>query len=83
MTEVIDVQRMGQEVLQQLEGFNKKIWDAVSFRMIHALMMQEELLKDSYVKTQDYRKERWAKALVQTKGDKKKAYQFLVTEEFI
>lgn len=82
MQETINVNQIGQNVLHQLEDFNKKIWDAVSFRMIHAMMSQEPVLKDSYTKTQEYRKQRWQKALAQTHGDKRKAYQLLATEEF-
>ncbi len=82
MQEAINVQKIGQDVLHQLEDFNKKIWDAVSFRMIHAMMTEEPLLKDSFQKTQDYRKQRWEKALQQAHGDKRKAYQFLASENF-
>ncbi len=82
MQETINVNQIGQDVLQQLESFNKKIWDAVSFRLIQALMAQEPGLKDSYARTQEYRKQRWQKALAQAHGDKRKAYQLLATEEF-
>ena len=82
MAETVNVQEMGQQVLHQLEEFNKRIWDAISFRMIHALMAEEPLLKDSYVKTQQYRKERGQKALAQTQGDQRKAYQLLASENF-
>ncbi len=82
MQETINVNKIGQDVLHQLEDFNKKMWDAVSFRMIQALLSQEPILKDSYTKTQEYRKERWQKALTQAHGDKRKAYQLLASEEF-
>ncbi len=82
MSELINVHKMGQEILDQLKDQNKKIWDAISFRMIHALMSEEAPLKDSYQKTQEYRQQRWEKALKQTKGDIKKAYQLIVSEEF-
>lgn len=82
MQETLNVQKIGQEVLQQLEDFNKQVWDAVSFRIIHAMMTMEPVLKDSYTKTQEYRRERWQKALVQAKGDKRKAYDLLVSEHF-
>lgn len=82
MQETINVNKIGRDILQQLEEFNKKIWDAVSFRMIHALMSQEPALKDSYQKTREYRKQRWEKALEQAQGDKRKAYQLLASEEF-
>ncbi|MEW5896998.1 MAG: hypothetical protein AB1668_04860 [Nanoarchaeota archaeon] len=82
MQETINVNKIGQDVLNQLESFNKKIWEAVSFRMIHALMSQEPVLKDSYAQTQEYRKERWQKALAQSQGDKKKAYQLIASENF-
>lgn len=82
MQETINVNKIGQEVLHQLEDFNKKIWDAVSFRMIHAMMSQETVLKDSYKKTQEFRKIRWEKALKQANGNKRKAYQLLASENF-
>jgi len=82
MQETINVNKIGQDVLHQLENFNKKMWEAVSFRMIHAMMSEEVILKDSYQKTQEYRKQRWAKALTQTKGDKKKAYLLVASENF-
>lgn len=78
----MNVQKIGQDVLHQLEDFNKRMWDAVSFRMIHAMMAEEPVLKDSYQITQEYRKECWQKALTQTHGDKRKAYQLLASEEF-
>lgn len=78
----MNVQKIGQDVLHQLENFNKKMWEAVSFRMIHALMAEEPILTDSYQKTQSYRKERWQKALRQAQGDKRKAYQLLASEKF-
>ena len=79
---MITVNKIGQQVLHQLEGFNKKIWGAVSFRIIHAMISQEPLLKDSYQKTQEYRKQRWEKALKQTHGNKTKAYQLIASEKF-
>ena len=82
MQETINVNKIGQEVLHQLEDFNKRMWDAVSFRMIHAMVSEEPILKDSYIKTQEYRKERWQKALTQAHGDKRKAYQLLSSDEF-
>ncbi len=82
MQQTVNVTKIGQEVLQQLEEFNKKMWDAVSFRMIHAMMAQDSTLKDSYTKSQEYRKQRWQKALTQEHGDKRKAYQLLSSEEF-
>jgi len=82
MQEIINVQKIGQDVLHQLEDFNKKMWEAVSFRMIHAMMTEEPVLKDSYQNTQEYRKQRFEKALKQTHGDRRKAYQFLVSENF-
>jgi len=78
----MSVQKIGRDVLHRLEDFNKKMWDAVSFRMIHAMMTEEPLLKDSYRKTQEYRKQRFEKALKQTHGDKIKAYQLLASENF-
>lgn len=59
------------------------MWDAISFRIIHALMATENSLEHSYDKVQEYRKERWQKALAQAKGNKKKAYQLIVSEDFI
>ena len=82
MQETMNVQKIGQDVLHQLEDFNKKIWDAVSFRMIHAMMTEEPVLKNSYQNTQEYRKQRFEKALKQTHGDKRKAYQLLASENF-
>lgn len=78
----MNVQKIGQDVLHQLEDFNKRMWDAVSFRMIHAMMAEEPLLKDSYQITQEYRKQRMEKALKQAHGDKRKAYQLLASEKF-
>lgn len=80
MPEAINIGKVGHDVLHQLEDFNKKIWDAVSFRMIHALMAEEPMLKDSFQETQSYRKERWEKALQRAQGDKQKAYQLLASE---
>ncbi len=82
MQETVNVKKMGQEVLHQLEEFNKRIWDAISFRMIHSLMSQEQVLKDSYQKTQEYRKQRWERALKLAHGSKTKAYQLLASENF-
>ena len=82
MQGTINVQKIGQDVLHQLEDFNKNIWDAVSFRMIHAMMAEELILKDSYQNTQEYRKQRFEKALKQAQGDKRKAYQLLASENF-
>ena len=78
----MNVQKIGQDVLHQLEDFNKNMWDAVSFRMIHAMMAEEPVLKDSYQNTQKYRKQRFEKALKQAHGVKRKAYQFLASENF-
>ncbi|HLC97644.1 MAG TPA: hypothetical protein VJC21_02590 [Candidatus Nanoarchaeia archaeon] len=82
MQETINIQKIGQDVLHQLEDFNKKMWDAVSFRMIHAMIAEELVLKDSFQKTQEYRKQRFEKALQQARGDKQKAYQLLASESF-
>lgn len=82
MQETININKIGQEVLHQLEDFNKRMWDAVSFRIVHAMMSQEPALKDSFTKTQEYRKERWQKALAQAQGNKRKAYQLLSSKEF-
>jgi len=82
MLETVNINKIGQDVLHQLEGFNKKIWDALSFRMIHAMVSQEQVLKGSYQKTQEYRKQRWEKALKQAHGDKTKAYQLITSEKF-
>lgn len=82
MQEIINVNKIGQDVLHQLEDFNKKMWDAVFFRMIHAMMSKEPALKDSYQKTQKYRKQRWEKALKQAHGNKRKAYYLLASENF-
>ena len=82
MQETMNVQKIGQDVLHQLEDFNKKMWDAVSFRMIHAMMVEEPALKDSFQNTQEYRKQRFQKALKQAHGDKRKAYQLLASEQF-
>ena len=82
MQETINVNKIGQDVLHHLEDFNKKMWDAVSFRMVHAMMSQEPVLKNSYKKTQSYRKQRWEKALKQSNGNKRKAYQLLASEDF-
>ncbi len=65
MQKTINVNKIGQDILHQLEDSNKKVWDAVSFRMIHAVMSEEPTLKGSYTKTQEYRKQRWQKALIQ------------------
>ena len=46
------------------------------------MISQEPLLKDSYQKTQEYRKQRWEKALKQTHGNKTKAYQLIASEKF-
>ncbi|HLC19880.1 MAG TPA: hypothetical protein VJK72_03100 [Candidatus Nanoarchaeia archaeon] len=83
MTEAINVHKIGREVLCQLEDFNKKIWDAVSFRMVHAMMSQESVLKNSYANTQEYRKQRAEKALKEARGNKRKTYQLLASEDFI
>ena len=83
MQETINMSKIGEEVLQKLEEFNKKMWDAVSFRMAHAMMSQETEVKGSYEKVQGYRKQRWEKALKQAKGDRRKAYQLLASEKFI
>lgn len=82
MQETMNVQKIGQDVLHQLEDFNKRMWDAVSFRMIHAMMSEEPVSKDSYQVTQEYRKQRLEKALKQAHGDKRKAYQLLASENF-
>ena len=82
MLETINVQKIGEDVLHQLENFNKRIWDAISFRMIHTTISEEPALKDSYLKTQEYRKERWQKALAQANGNKRKAYQLIASEDF-
>lgn len=78
----MNVQKIGQDVLHQLEDYNKRMWDAVSFRMIHAMMAEEPVLKDSYQITQEYRKQRLEKAFKQAHGDKRKAYQLLASENF-
>ena len=82
MQETMSVKKIGQDILHQLEDFNKNMWDAVSFRMIHAMMAEEPALKDSYQNTQEYRKQRFEKALKQAHGDKRKAYQFLASDNF-
>ncbi len=82
MQETMNVQEIGQDVLHQLEDFNKKMWDAISFRMIHAMMAEEPVLKDSYQITQEYRKQRLEKALREAHGDKRKAYRLLASENF-
>ena len=82
MQEAMNVQKIGQDVLHKLEDFNKNMWDAVSFRMIHAMMAEEPVLENSYQTTQEYRKQRFEKALKQTHGDKRKAYQLLASDNF-
>lgn len=82
MQETMNVQKIGQDVLHQLEDFNKRMWDAISFRMIQVMMTEEPVLKDSFQKTQEYRKQRLQKALTQAHGNKRKAYQLLASENF-
>lgn len=82
MQQTIDMDKIGQDILHQLEEFNKKMWDAVSFRMIHAMMAEEPQLQNSYTHTQEYRKQRWERALKQAHGDKRKAYQLVASEHF-
>ena len=82
MPETINMKEVGHEVLGTLEKMNKNIWHAVSFRMVHALMSEEKQLKDSYQKIQESRKERWQKALLQSKGNKRKAYDLVSSADF-
>lgn len=83
MPELMNIKELGREVLTELEDFNKKIWDAISFRLIHASMSKEKELKNSYETVQDYRLQRWQKALLQAKGNKRKAYELISSEDFI
>jgi len=71
------------EVLAELNSLNKRVLDVMNFRMIHAVMKSEvPALKDSEKKVEAYRAKRLQKALKQTNGDKRKAYELLGSEEF-
>ncbi len=76
------IKQVGTHVLNQLERFNRQVWDAVSFGLIHATMSKEKELQGSSAKTKEYRSERWKKAISKTKGDRKKAYELLASEDF-
>ncbi len=75
------LKQVGTEILGELKQFNKQVWDAVSFRLIHAKMSNEKST-DSYAKTKEYRRERWEKALDKAEGNKRKAYELLSSEKF-
>ncbi len=81
--ESLNLNRYKDEVLAELAALNKRVLDVMNFRMIHAIMKTEvPVLKDTENKLKDYRAERWQKALKQSKGDKKKAYELLASENF-
>jgi hypothetical protein len=77
--QAVEIKKAGQDVLHQLEDFNKKMWDAVSFSLIEAPLNSQENSK----RTKEHRTERWQRAIQRAKGDKVKAYQLLSSEEFI
>lgn len=83
MPELINVKEIGKEILTELEHFNKKIWDAISFRLVHATLSEEKELKSSYAKVQSHRKQRFEKALLQAKGNKRKTHELIASEDFI
>ncbi|MBI2671993.1 hypothetical protein HYX16_03605 [Candidatus Woesearchaeota archaeon] len=83
-TETVTLQKIGQEVLEELKEFNKRTWDAIHFSLIYAQMKEELELKklDTDRNVREYRKERYEKALKLAKGDKMKAYNLLASEDF-
>lgn len=78
----MDIQGVGKEVLGKLEHLNKQIWNAVSFRIIHAMISEEKELKNSYKTVKEYRKIRWKKALQEANGNKRNAYELICSENF-
>lgn len=79
----LNLEKHRSEILEELGTLNKRILDAINFRIIHALMKAEiPILKDTEAKLSEYKKERWQKALEQAKGNKKEAYKLLASEEF-
>lgn len=83
MPELVNVKEIGDEILTELGQFNKKIWDAISFRLIHATLSEKKELKSAYANIKSHRKRRFEKALLQAKGNKRKAYELIVSEDFI
>ncbi|PIN74542.1 hypothetical protein COV18_06590 [Candidatus Woesearchaeota archaeon CG10_big_fil_rev_8_21_14_0_10_37_12] len=80
--ETLNIQKIGEQVLDGLQQFNQKIWSVLSFSLIHAELSQEKELKDVPKNVQNYRRERWEKALAKCNGDKRKAYELMDSENF-
>ena len=80
--ETINLQKVGEKVLVELQQVNKKIWDILSFSLIHAEISKENELKGVRQNVQEYRRERWQKTLTRSNGDKRKAYELLDSEDF-
>lgn len=83
MVQELSIKEIGENVLVKLENFNRQLWDAISFRLIHTMMVEENELQSAYKKVKEYRKERWNKALAQVKGNKRKAYELISSENFV
>ena len=83
-TETVNLQRIGEEVLEELKEYNKRTWDAIHFALIYSELSQKPELKklDTDRNVREYRKERYEKALKLAKGDKIKAYNLLASEDF-
>ena len=83
-TETVNLQRIGEEVLEELKEYNKRTWDAIHFALIYSELSQKPELKklDTDRNVREYRKERYEKAMKIAKGDKMKAYNLLASEDF-
>ncbi len=79
----LNLEKYRSEILEELSTLNKRILDAINFRIIHTIMKTEiPLLKDTEAKLNEYKKERLQKALQQAKGNKREAYKLLASENF-
>ncbi len=79
----LNLKKYRSEILEELSTLNKRILDAISFRIIHTLMKTETpLIIDAEEKLNAYKKTRWQKALKHAKGDKRQAYKLAASEDF-
>lgn len=83
-TETINIQKIGEQVLEELKEYNKRTWDAIHFALIYSELSQKPELKklETEKNVREYRKERWEKALKLAKGDELKAFNLLASEDF-
>lgn len=73
--QIPNFQKIEANVMKQVVGMAQSMLETIKFDFIYNAHVSEEQEKITAKAVKEYRKEFWAKALEQAKGDKNKAYE--------